>query len=231
MPKKYYNKIAIGTYSAILLSASSFVFQFVYEDWGQMGLGPLQSPLGVAAIVIGLIAVILFVWNLRRDEIAYEQKKVIERSRRPHLNKLEGAIEDYIRATGELAQKNELHDLATYRFKGNSSRELLRIVLDNLPYSRLETEDRVISKTKQEIGILVSRLGSKKLEKRVDSLYKRDHTARVYSVYLSLYQSHYTKHWLVEWLICHSRSIGKLEKQLGRVHSYISTMRRLKDIE
>jgi len=64
MPKKYRNKTAIASYLSILVAIASFGIQYAYEGWNAKGVTPMLSPLGIGSILIFIIAIGLFVWNI-----------------------------------------------------------------------------------------------------------------------------------------------------------------------
>jgi hypothetical protein len=231
MPKKYYNKVAIGTYAAILLAVASFGAQFAYEGWAPKGVSPMLSPIGIGSIVLFLVAIGLFVWNLKREELTHEQWKSIVDARQEPLTKLEAKLIEYKDFTNKLAKSKALYDLALYGFKGDSVSEIYRILIDNKHYTDLKVNNKHLNALLSDIEMLVSKLANKKLRKHIHSLYRLEQIAHSYSIFLILYKTHYKPHPKIERRILKNESIPLFEQAFMRVYEWIGIMKRGKDLE
>lgn len=232
MPRKYYNKVAIATYAAILVSVSSFISQFVYEGWTSVGIKPLLSPLGITAATIFVVAIILFVWNLRREELTHEQWLEIRNKRQPDLIRLRNAIGEYVKATFQCMKNPVLYSLnegyhysskpnglLLFRDIGTTNTCYVRIVNDELGDARVELED------------IASRLSNKRIRKYINQLFRRTNIARSYQIFLKIYRTQYSPAPAIEKYILQHEPLSALAKYVSKVYAYIDIMERGKDLD
>jgi hypothetical protein len=231
MSKKYYNKVAVGTYAAVLLAVASFGAQFAYEGWATKGVSPMLTPIGIGSIVLFVVAIGLFIWNLRREELTHEQWQGIVEARREPLVELEAKLTEYKDYTNKLAKAKKLYNLALYGLSGVSVFEIYSIVSYNKHYADLKDKDTHLGTLLSDIEMLVSKLANKKLRKHIHSLYRREDIAHSYSIFLTLYKTHYKPHSLVEKRINKNKSIPLFEQAFMRVYKWIGIMKRGKDLE
>ena len=78
--------------AAVLLSASSFIAQFKLEGWVMQLEYWITFP-GVISPLLAIMGLSLIVYNFFKPYYSYEQKKAIERRRKPLLGKLDEAID------------------------------------------------------------------------------------------------------------------------------------------
>ncbi len=190
-----------------------------------------NHPIGIGSVALMVLAIGLFIWNLRREELTHEQWIEIRDNRRPYLSQIRDCIDKYMATTGELSKNDNLYKLEAYGFKGHTAIELLSIIQDNRQYSRLKTENNTLDTLRTKTEMLISKTGSKRLRQLVRSGYRREHIARSYSIYLTLYRTKYNPHPEIEKRIHQSKSIGALEQSLSRIYEYLDVMWRGKDLE
>lgn len=231
MPKKVYNKTAIVSYLSILIAVASFGMQYAYEGWNAKGVIPMLSPIGIGSILIFVIAIGLFIWNLRREELTHGQWLEIIKIREEPLTNLENALEEYKNYTNELSTTDTLYDLNLYGFRGTSTVELYSIVAYNRHYAALKNSDTKLSKLLSDIEMLISKLSNKKLRKLMHSLYRREDIAHSFSIFNVLYKTHYKPHPRIEKRIYQTESIPKFEQAFARIYEWIKIMRRGADLD
>ena len=232
MPKKYYNKVAIGTYAAILVATASFIAQFVYEGWTPMGLAPLLSPLGIVAVIIFIAAIILFIWNLRREELTHEQWLEIRDKRRPDLDCLRSAIGEYVRSTSQCAKKTILYKLDEgYHYSSKPKALVLfqNIGVNNVCYARIVNDE--LGDTRMELENTASRLSNKKVRRMIYQLCRRTHIARSYQIFLRIYMAQYSPTLDVRKRILQYEPLSALAEYISKLYDYIGIMERGKDID
>lgn len=232
MPRKYYNKVAIGTYAAILVATASFIVQFVYEGWTPMGLAPLLSPLGIVAVIIFIAAIILFIWNLRREELAHEQWLELRDKRRPDLDYLRNAIGEYVRSTFRCIKNPMLYRLDEsyhYSSKPNALVLFQNIGMNNVCYTRIVNDE--LGDARMELENTASRLSNKKIRRMVCQLFRRTHIARSYQIFLRIYRTQYSPTFDVEKRILQYEPLSALAEYISKLYDYIGTMERGKDLD
>jgi len=232
MPKKYYNKVAIGTYAAILVATASFIVQFVYEGWTPMGLAPLLSPLGIVAVIIFIAAMILFVWNLRREELTHEQWLELRDKRRPDLDCLRNAVGEYVRSTFQCKKNPVLYMLDEgyhYNSKPNALILFRDIGIDNACYAQIVNDE--LGDARIELENTASRLSNKKIRRMVRQLFRRTHIARSYQIFLRIYSAQYSPTLDVEKRILQYEPLSALAEYISKVYDYIGIMERGKDLD
>lgn len=188
MPRKYRNKTAICTYSAIVLSSASFCVQFAYEGWIMKGWEPLLSPIGVIGIILAVGAVVLFVWNIRRDELSPTEKADKYRGRLPLLNQLKVDIVAYV-STSNLVSKDEiLNSPASYGL--GCQHNVLRfsaLARDNVML--LELMSRQLGDLREEIDQLTKQIQNDKLRKLLLKAFQDDYRSKSQLIAIRLYRS------------------------------------------
>jgi hypothetical protein len=82
-----------------------------------------------------------------------------------------------------------------------------------------------------ELENLASRLSSDRLRKMNHQLFRREHIARSYQIFLRNYRANYPIVPEVEAHMLRSDSVGALAKYLKRIYDYIRIMEKGRDIE
>ena len=232
MPRKYYNKVAVGTYAAILVSAALFIIQFVYEGWTSMGIEPLLSPIGITATTIFIVAIILFIWNLRREELTHEQWLEIRDKRHPDLTRLRNAIGEYVKSTFQYTKNPILYKLDEgyqYSSKPNAVVLFRDIGIDNACYAQIVSDE--LGDTRMELEAIASRLSNKEIRKKVRQLFRRTHIARSYQIFLKIYRTQYNPTHGTEKYILKTDYRGALAEYVSKIYDYIGIMGRGKDLD
>lgn len=230
MHRKYYNKVAIATYAAILASTASLIIQFVYEGWTLVGIAPLLTPLGITAASIFIIAIVLFIWNLRREELTHEQWLELRNKRQPDLTQLRSAIGEYVKATFQLIKNPILYKLDEgyqYSSKPNALVLFRDIGIDNACYARIVNEE--LGYARMELQEIASRLSNKEIRKKIEQLFRRTHIARSYQIFLKIYRTQYSPDPATEKYILKTEYRGALAEYISKLYDYISIMERGKD--
>ena len=193
-------------------------------------MSPMKSPLGIGAIILFAGALILFIWNLRREEVTHEQWAEIVKQRQEPLDKLQRNLERFKDRTNELAKEQYLNDLETYGLGGKSALELYAkgLFAYNKPYTDLCANTQKLLKS--DIEMLVSKLDDKELRKVVHSLYRREGVAHSFCIFNSLYKAHYDPDPRIEKRIDQSTSVPLFEQAFRRVYKRIDELKRGKDI-
>jgi len=197
----------------------------------------IHSPIGIGSILLIILAIGLFIWNLCKEELTHEQWLEIRNRRLPDLECIKDVIGEYVRYTFQLIKPSSnprLYNLDSYYSdKKPLISELLRdIVVDgNKSYSRLKTEDERLGDIRTDLEDLVSRLSSGKLRKMVSELYRREHLARSYQIYLKIRGTQYHNASQVEALMLKSDIIRALATYLKKIYGFIAFMERGKDLE
>ena len=232
VPKKYRDRATIGMYFALLLGIGSFFVSFAYEGWAGEGAAPMLTPLGIAGVVLIAVAMVFFVWNLRREELSHERWSEVKESRSGILDALEELLGEYRDCTNRLAKTDELYAIDAYGFRGESALELYssRMWMHNSCYAGLKLKDGRLSELKSDIEMKISKLGSKKLRKLVHNLYEREQIAHSFSIFSAIYKDKYKPHPSIERRIDQSGSIPKFEQAFARVYEWIDVMRRGADL-
>ena len=232
MLRKYHNKVAVATYAAILASAASFAAQFAYEGWEPMGIEPLRSPIGITAIIMFVVAIVLFIWNLRREELTHEQWLELRSRRQPDLAKLRSAIGAYVRDTFRCAKNPMLYNLREgYGYAAMPDAAVLfkDIGIDNTRYARLTNEE--LGAARMELQEIASRLANKEIRKKIQQLFRRTHIARSYQIFLKIYREQYEASPPIERYILRVEYRGSLAEYISKLYDYISIMERGEDLE
>jgi hypothetical protein len=232
MPKKYRNKTAVASYLSILIAIASFGVQYAYEGWGAKGVVPMLSPLGTGSLLIFGIAVILFIWNLRREELGHEQWQIVVAMRQSPLDKLEAALDRFKNETNALARQESLYDLSLYGFDGDTASELYKIVAHNEHYANLRNHDETVNQLKSEIEMLINTIGDKKkLRKLIHSLYRRENVAHAYVIFCELYTRHYKPDPMLNKAIQNRQSVPLFEEAFKYTYDWIKILRKGTDLD
>ena len=232
MPRKYYNKVAIATYAAILASAASFIGQFVYEGWTSMGIAPLLTPLGITATSIFVVAIILFIWNLRREELTHEQWLELRNKRQPDLTQLRSAIGEYVKATFRCIKNPILYKFDEgyqYSSKPNAVVLFKDIGIDNACFAQIVNSE--LGNARMELEDIASRLSNKEIRKKIRQLFRRTHIARSYQIFLKIYRTQYNPTPDVGKLILQYEPLSALAEYTSKIYDYIGIMERGKDLD
>ncbi|MFC2022469.1 hypothetical protein ACFLTR_04620 [Chloroflexota bacterium] len=234
MPKKYYNKTALCTYFAIIWGIGLFGISYILEGWSMAEITMLfHNPIGIGSICLIILAIILFVWNIRREELSHEQWREIVNLRQESLNNLENELEKYKNFTNELAKNETLYDLKLYGLNGISAAELYanNLFSFNRYYVELRDHDERLTKLKSDMEMLVSKLGNKKLRKLIHSLYQLETYAHSFLIFNELYKKYYKPHPFVEKKIYKSQDVPLFEQAFTRVYDWIKLMQRGVDLD
>lgn len=237
MPKKYYNKVAVGTYATMLLSIFYFIFNYIYSGWGKIGMSSILTPLGIFSLFLLFLAIGLFIWNLRREELTHEQWLEIRDKRRPDLGRLREAIAGYVRCTSYLIKPK--NNPALYRLDSYYTRtkpiiwKFLQdtVVHGNFNYLRIRTDDDYLIDVRAEMESLASKLSSDKLRNLIHQLYRRELIARSFQIFLGVYRTQYTISPDVEKYVLQSDTMSDLARYLKKIYDYIDFMERGRDLE
>ncbi len=232
MPKKYYNKVAIASYITILVSIATFGISFAYSGWGEKGAAPMLTPLGISGCVLFFFAILLFVWNLRREELTHEQWLEIRDKRRPDLDSLRNVIGEYVRSTFRCAKNPTLYKLdESYHYISKPSALVLfqDIGINNTCFARIVNDE--LGDTRMELENIASRLSNKKIRRMVCQLFRRTHIARSYQIFLRIYRTQYNPIPDTEKRILQDESLSVLAEYISKIYSYISIMERGKDLD
>jgi len=195
------------------------------------GWEPLITPIGIVGVIIGLGALITFIWNLFREELTHEQWLEIVNTRKEILATLEAKLNEYKNITNTLANSVILYDLASYGYKGNTAEEIRHLISYNKRYAELKDGNHDLITLLSDIEMLISRLGNKKLRQIVHNLYKREELAHCYQIYVTLYKNHYNPHSIIEKRIHRNRSVPLFEQAFARAFTWMEVMKRGKDLE
>lgn len=232
MPKKYYNKVAIASYTTILVAFATFGISFAYEGWSEKGAAPVLTPLGIGSCILFLFAIGLFVWNLRREELTHEQWLELRDKRHPDLARLRNAIGEYVRSTFRCIKNPVLYIFDEgyhYDSKPNALILFRDIGINNACYARIVNDE--LGETRMELENIASRLSNKKIRRMVHQLFRRVHIARSYQIFLRIYRTQYSPTLDVEKRILQYEPLSALAEYISKIYDYISIMERGKDLD
>jgi flagellin-specific chaperone FliS len=232
MPKKYRNKVAIGTYLAIFWGIAFFGLSFVYEGWEVKGIEPLLTPLGIGSMVLIATCIVLFIWNLRREELSHEQWLEIKNHRLPELAQFRKTLRAYLLATYKVSRKKELFNLSSYGIGENPPWYFFwsATMLNNRVYQKLKEDDREITRLREILVSLTSSLNSKKLFHLLDISLIKEQMGRSYQIMLRVFRVKYPISLELEKKMLKSEARPLFAQQLKTLYKYITEMEGGKDI-
>jgi len=232
MPKKYRNKVAVASYTTILVAIATFGISFAYEGWSEKGATPVLTHLGMGSCILFLFAIGLFVWNLRREELTHEQWLELRDKRYPDLTRLRDAIGEYVKATFQYTKNPMLYKLDEgYRYSSKPNAVILfrNIGTNNACYARIVNDE--LGDARMELEDMASRLSNKEIRKKVRQLFRRTHIARSYQIFLRIYRTQYSPTPDVEKLILQHEPLSALAEYTSTIYDYIGIMEGGKDLD
>jgi hypothetical protein len=184
----------------------------------------------VSLLVIGTILVFIGVF---KKELSKKEWCNARTARLPYVDIIEKNIKEYRDITGIISKDNYLYDLKLYSEEKHPTfiKLLDQIGTDNRNYERLKANNKTgIKDIRLEIENTLGKIASKKFSKLVRGMYKREHIARSYEIFLKLYREQCEPIDEIEKRILSSKSIGAFEKYMGKIYKYITIMKEGDDI-
>ena len=183
MAKKLFSKSSIAGIAAVLLSASSFIAQFMLEGW-KMNIEQWLSPLGITSALLFIGGVGLVVYNFFRRELTFDQKRKIVTEREEYLPILRDTVDKMLAIREELAIQAGRLPLEDYFDK-----YLNRNNAYNKAFKRLVNDDEGI---RRKVAIIVA-LRNQKFHKYNPSLAELERSNDDLSKYQRLCESYLSR--------------------------------------